>query len=87
MSTGCEPCAIAATNVETGRFNPGCYECNARALAGGPLYHASVKAGAMTSNYRAALQSMFGANWKHGHERAKHWAERVKAFHAEQSEA
>lgn len=75
----CDACDRAQVNVETGRFNAGCTECTARALAGGPLYHASALADTLTPAYRDALQSLFGANWKHGHERVKHHAALIVA--------
>lgn len=70
----CEACLRAEVNVQTGRFNAGCSECTARALAGSPLYHEAARAETLTDAYRNALQTMFGANWKHGHDRVKHYA-------------
>lgn len=62
----------------TGSYSAGCRECGARALAQSHEHFESAQAGAMTPRYRSALQRVFGAEWKRGHERVKAWSERLK---------
>lgn len=74
----CDACAIAKINARTARFNVGCIECSARALAQAPAFHESMTADAMTPRYRDALQMIFGGDWLEGHTRTKAWYEKLK---------
>lgn len=73
----CDACDRAQTNVHTGRFNAGCLECAARALAGSPLFYEAAQVDGITTNYRLILQKTFGKEWKEGHARVKAWADRL----------
>ena len=73
----CFACAIAKVNPRAARFDAGCSECSARALAGDPRFHAATQSNTITPAYRAALQAVFGAGWKEGHERIKEWAKKM----------
>lgn len=58
-------------------YTNGCPECSARALAGSPEYFDASQANAITPRYRAALQRVFGGDWKAGHGRVQDWAQRI----------
>lgn len=77
----CEACQRAQINPRTGMYQADCMECTARALANSPQFFDAMKAEAMTPAYRDALQAAFGQDWKAGHERVKHWAQRIKEAH------
>lgn len=49
--TDCEGC----TNLAGGIFIRGCRQCQLRDLAAGPLFWASMRAGKLTDDYKAAL--------------------------------
>lgn len=74
----CDACAIAKVNPRAGRFNAGCDECTARAIAQEPEFFECVAAEAITPRYRARLQRWFGGRWKEGHEMVKQAAHRIK---------
>ena len=75
----CAACAIASTDPRTGHFEASCMGCDARALAGGPDYWESAKAGKITPGYRRALAAAFGDGWQAGHHTVKRWAEQMAA--------
>ncbi len=75
----CSACTIAKVNPCTGRFNAGCKDCDARALAHGPGFFQSGRDGALSHAYRQALRTTFGEGWKAAHETVKQWAERIAA--------
>jgi len=77
--TGCAACSIAKVNPRTTRFDAGCLECSARALAGDPRFHSSSLTGALSVEYIAALRSVFGEEWRESHERVKDFAGKLKA--------
>lgn len=86
-SIPCPSCTEAESNPCTGMFNGACRECDARAVAGGPLFFEVAKAKAMTPAYVRQMKAIFGEDWKPAHERVKAWAARMaearKAFVAE----
>lgn len=86
-SIPCASCTEAETNPCTGMFNSRCRECDARAVAGGPLFFEVAKTKAMTPEYVRQMKSVFGEDWKPAHERVKAWAVRMaearKVFVAE----
>lgn len=59
-------------------FESGCQECDSRALASDPRFHASGLTGSLSVEYLAALRAVFGPHWQAGHERVKDWAKRIK---------
>jgi hypothetical protein len=76
-SIPCEACTEATTNPCTGMFNGNCRECDARAIAGGPLFFEVAKLKAMTPEYVRQMKAVFGEDWKPAHERVKVWAARM----------
>ena len=74
----CPCCVIAKVNPRTARFDAGCPECDARALASDPRFHACGLTGALSVEYIAALRSVFGDDWRVGHEQVKDWAKRMR---------
>jgi hypothetical protein len=76
----CDACTLALSNPVTGRFNAGCTECEARAIAGTPQYAEAAQADALTVGYRHALQNAFGSHWRTAHVRVKHWSDRIQSF-------
>lgn len=78
----CSACIIAAVNPRTGRFNVGCFACEARSLANEPAFFESVEAESVTPAYRARLQMVFGDRWKEGHASVRAWSERMGSHKA-----
>lgn len=74
----CSACIIAAVNPCTGRFNVGCFACEARSLANEPAFFESVEAESVTPAYRARLQMVFGGQWKVGHAAVRAWSEAIE---------
>ncbi len=74
----CHACERAESNPRTGLYQANCPECKARALANSPQYFESAMAGVITTGYRTALESAFGADWKNAHANVKAWSERLK---------
>lgn len=73
----CADCSRAETNPRTARFTATCLECSARALAQSPLYFESSRGEAMTPEYRAALEAVFGEDVRQGHDATRAWANRI----------
>lgn len=69
-------CSACADNRagKHGSYRAGCLECAARSLARGPLFHAAQQAGAITKEYRAALDRAFKGDIQRGHEMVKRCA-------------
>ncbi len=80
----CEACASFARNRQTGSFQSGCIECDARHLSQSPVYEASAAAGALTETYKWALKNIVGegGDWKALHAKVKAYAEQIKAARA-----
>lgn len=57
-----------------GSYRAGRLECAARSLSRGPLFHAAQQAGAITKEYRAALDRAFAGDIQSGHEMVKRCA-------------
>lgn len=76
--TTCPGCREAEKNPRTHVLYLACLGCEARALAGDDRFREAAAAGAVTQAYRSALQRVFGADWKAGHEAVRGWAERMK---------
>ena len=72
----CEGCA----EEKAGRlsfFVADCPECTVRAIAGGPDFFASARAGELQPGYRDLLRDVYGDDWQQGHERVKAEAARL----------
>lgn len=74
----CEACQAAEKNPSTGRYHADCPECKARAVAHGREAFDASAAGKMTSEYKQALQRLFGDDWEAGHLRVKAWKRKIK---------
>lgn len=74
----CEACDLAAKRPLTGRFNSGCGECSARAIAQGMDVFEASKAEKVTPGLRQALQAVWGENWPAGLKLVNKWRERMK---------
>lgn len=75
----CTSCQAAEADPLTGRYRANCIECQARALAHGPLVFASVRAGVKSPEYAAALRKVFGeGNERQGHEKVREWFKRIQ---------
>ena len=72
---GCQSCEKSEETGIPGFLSRGCIDCQARALANGPLYFASAKDGKPSPEYKAALVRVFGAEgWKSGHQLVRQYA-------------
>jgi hypothetical protein len=74
----CPDCTAATKNPHWGGYHAACQGCQVRALATGPGFWESSRAGAMTPVYRKALETSFGDGWKNGHTLVKAEHERLK---------
>lgn len=74
----CANCTHAQSKAHWPGFTADCRGCKVRALATSPAFFAATQAGAMTSDYRAALQALFGEDWQQAHKEVKAEAERLK---------
>lgn len=78
----CPACAIAAHNPDTPHQHAGCKGCAVRALAQGPAFHRSGLDGSLAAPYRRALASIFGDDWRRGHEAVKREHARIREARA-----
>lgn len=80
----CDDCTDAEKQPNMPSFKPGCTSCLARALAVTGAHLDSQQAGAMTEQYRTALDKCFGEAWKEGHEMVKGWGVKVRQKRAQE---
>jgi hypothetical protein len=71
---GCPACAAAESTPNRDGLERDCRGCTARALAATGAHLESEQRGGITPQYRAALEKLFGAGWREGHELVKGWA-------------
>jgi hypothetical protein len=84
----CDDCEDARRgNPRSNAFTASCYSCNGRAFASIGAHLESQAAGAMTADYRAALEKVFGAAWADGHRQVKAWASRIDSYTASRKAA
>lgn len=76
----CANCTRAQTKAHWPGFTADCRGCKVRALASGPAFFESSRSGAMTPEYRAGLQTIFGDHWRIAHEEVKTEHARIKAL-------
>jgi hypothetical protein len=69
----CPACTQYASNPSSGAYRAGCTECATRSLALSPAFFESQRQGAITKQYRAALERAFAGDWRRGHEVVKAW--------------
>ena len=74
----CKACDDFARSPISGMYFANCMDCQARMLSQGPWFREAMEAEALTPRYRSALQSVFGEEWKTGHQMVRKWAEKVK---------
>ncbi|AMM23008.1 hypothetical protein [Variovorax sp. PAMC 28711] len=74
----CPSCAIAAHTPDTGHQHAGCRGCAVRALAQGRLFHASGVDGLLSAEYRKALSTVAGDDWRALHDEVKAQAARIR---------
>lgn len=74
----CPACTSYASNPASGAYRAGCPECATRSLARSPAFFESQQQGAITKQYRAALERAFAGDWKRGHEVVKAWREKLQ---------
>lgn len=63
----CPDCQKSHEVRDWAGYHAACRGCKVRALASGICFWQSSRAGVITREYRAALEQVFGADWKTGH--------------------
>ncbi len=76
----CAHCEAAQLAPNWPGYTATCHGCKVRALASGPAFFESARSGAMTAEYRAGLQAIFGDHWRIAHEEVKTEHARIKAL-------
>jgi hypothetical protein len=74
----CPNCARAELRADWPGYTANCKPCMARGIAHGPDFWKSGKDGKLTPSYMAGLRSIWGEDWKSGHEQVKAAAERLR---------
>lgn len=74
----CAACKAAEREPRADYFRAGCSSCEARALAVTGAHLESLKANSLTPQYRQALITLFGDQWREGHEEVKRWAMQIE---------
>lgn len=74
----CTACASFAKSPTSGAYKAGCQVCAIRSIANSPAYWESQRLGAITAQYRAALERAFAGDWKAGHLAVKAWVGKLK---------
>lgn len=75
--SACSSCSAAMTAPRSNEFAVGCTSCCARALAAIGAHQESQTLGRLTGQYEGALKTLFGDDYKDGHEQTKAWASRI----------
>lgn len=73
----CKDCRDAESDPTRDGFTARCRGCEARALASIGAHIESHELRTITPHFRATLERVFGADWKHGAELVKQWAGRI----------
>lgn len=76
----CTNCQTATEKAHWGLFQADCMGCRARMLAAGPEFWQSSKDGTLSNAYMVALKSIWGANWRAGHDQVKQAAAQEAAL-------
>ena len=76
----CEHCTEAQTDANWPGYQARCRGCQVRALANGPAFFESAQAQRITPAYRAALEKLFGGDWRASHREVRAEYERLKAM-------
>lgn len=77
----CPNCSRAAIRADWPGYTANCRECMARGIANGPDFWRSRQDGTLRPEYSAALRSIWGEDWRAGHEAVKLAAARLKELH------
>lgn len=83
----CPNCSKAAIRADWPGYTANCRECTARGIANGPHFWRSRRDGALRPEYSAALRTIWGDDWKTGHEAVKLAAARLEKLRAASKEA
>lgn len=75
----CKECTDAEADPTRDGFKTHCRSCEARALASIGAHIESSELRAITPQYRATLERIFGEDWKAGHELVRTWGQRIAA--------
>ncbi|WP_019573337.1 hypothetical protein [Curvibacter lanceolatus] len=78
MSNDCPDCTQARLIWHWGAYHDGCKGCQTRALSKCLGFWQSQRNGRLSTEYRAALQTIFGEDWTPGHEAVKAEAARIE---------
>ncbi|WP_445286554.1 hypothetical protein [Variovorax atrisoli] len=76
----CPNCNKAAVRADWPGYTANCRECLARGIANGPEYWRSRQDGTLRDEYKAALRTIWGDDWKAGHNAVKTAAARMDAL-------
>ncbi|WP_398498569.1 hypothetical protein [Variovorax sp.] len=74
----CPNCDAAATRADHPGYTANCRECLTRGIANGPQYWRSRQDGTLREEYKAALRSIWGEDWRGGHAAVKAAAARLE---------
>jgi len=75
----CRACTDALADPRRDDYAARCDGCLARALAAIGGHIESVEAGAVTPQYRRALEKLFGDRWRAGDAEVRVWGDRITA--------
>jgi hypothetical protein len=75
----CDYCTRAKSDADYPLYRAQCRGCAVRSLASGPVFHQSGLDGSLAIGYRKALASIFGDQWRNGHQLVKAEHERIRA--------
>lgn len=76
----CPDCLQSQTVRHWAGYHASCSGCKVRALANGICFWQASKEGVITREYRAALERVFGADWKAGHTEVLAEHQRLKSL-------
>lgn len=76
----CPNCDKAATRADWPFYTADCRGCIARGIANGPEYWRSCQDGKLTADYKTSLRTVWGEDWKTGHDAVKAAAARLEAM-------
>jgi len=83
----CPNCDRAAARADWPGYTANCRGCMARGIANGPEFWRSRQDGSLRPEYVAALRTIWGDDWKDGHEAVKAAAARLAALRKSPQEA
>ena len=78
MNNDCPDCTQSRQIWHWGGYHATCLGCRTRALAKGLGFSQSRRNKSLSTEYRAALQTIFGEKWMDGHDAVKAEAARIE---------